>query len=187
MNLFYEDYPMSIKVCGDYIPIVTDFREYIKLLDMLNDTDISREEKAYFLSQYFLKEPSDYEQAIDELSSFIAMDQIKTAGIRGNQTEPKKEKPKFSFEIDYPYILSGFLSDYKIDLSNIKYLHWWKFRFLFDGLSADTEIKQRIMYRSIDLKTIKSKEEKKRIIKIQNSIRLPEEALTDFEIGDVFA
>ena len=58
---------------------------------------------------------------------------------------------------------------------------------LFDGLSDDTEIKQRIMYRSLDLSTIKDKDERKRIQKIQRSIQLPQEALSDYDIGDMFA
>ena len=57
---------------------------------------------------------------------------------------------------------------------------------LFDGLSEDTEIKQRIMYRSVDLSAIQNKEERKRIRKIQKSIELPQEALTDYEIGNAF-
>ena len=58
---------------------------------------------------------------------------------------------------------------------------------LFDGLSEDTEIKQRIMYRGINLSEIKDKEERKRISKIQRSIQLPAEELTDYEIGNAFA
>ena len=58
---------------------------------------------------------------------------------------------------------------------------------LFDGLSEDTEIRQRIMYRGIDLKTVKDKDERKRIQRIQSSIALPEQALTDYDIGNVFA
>jgi hypothetical protein len=96
-------------------------------------------------------------------------------------------KPLFSFRADYPYIMAGFLRDYGIDLSEIEYLHWWKFRMLFEGLSEDTEIKQRIMYRGINLEEIKDKDEKKRIRKIQNAIRLPEEILTDYDIGNAFA
>lgn len=58
---------------------------------------------------------------------------------------------------------------------------------LFDGLSEDTEIKKRIMYRSIDLSAIKDKDERKRIRRIQQSVRLPEDALTDFDIGEIFS
>ena len=97
------------------------------------------------------------------------------------------QKNLFSFSIDYPYILSAFLRDYGIDLIDIKYLHWWKFRMLFDGLSEDNEIKKRIMYRGIDLSEVKDPEEKKRIQKIKKLIELKQEELTDFEIGDAFA
>ena len=90
-------------------------------------------------------------------------------------------------EIDYPYILSGFLRDYGIDLETVTYLHWWKFRMLFDGLSEDTEIKQRIMYRGINLSDIKDKDERKRISRIQSMIQLPQEVLTDYDIGNAFA
>ena len=113
----------------------------------------------------------------------VCCDGKEKAGIGGETSE----KELFSFRIDYPYILSGFLRDYGIDLDTVKYLHWWKFRMLFDGLSEDTEIKQRIMYRGINLSEIKDKEERKRISKIQRSIQLPAEELTDYEIGNAFA
>ena len=48
---------------------------------------------------------------------------------------------------------------------------------LFDGLSEKNEIKQRIHYRGINLSSIKDKEERKRIRRIQNSIRLPQEVV----------
>ena len=57
---------------------------------------------------------------------------------------------------------------------------------LFDGLSEDNEIKKRIMYRGIDIGTIKDHDERKRIVKIQASIALEENQLTDYDIGDVF-
>ena len=79
------------------------------------------------------------------------------------------------------------MRDYQIDLETVDYLHWWKFRMLFDGLSGDTEIKQRIMYRGINLLDIKDKDERKRISQIQKKIQLPQESLTDYDIGNVFA
>lgn len=52
-----------------------------------------------------------------------------------------------------------------------------------------TEIKQRIMYRSIDPRSIKDKDERKRIEKIQRAIELKKSRrkMTDYEIGDMFA
>lgn len=190
MNLFYEDYPTVLTVEDEFVPIITDFREYIKLLDMLNDEEVNGYEKMLFLRQYFLKEPKNMDEAISRLTDFVSMQELNDVHTEengeGEATDVEEPKPLFSFALDYPYILSGFWQDYGIDISEIRYLHWWKFRQLFDGLSEKTEIKQRIMYRSIDLSTIKDKEERKRIEKIQRSIKLPESELTEYDIGNAF-
>ena len=65
-------------------------------------------------------------------------------------------------------------------------MHWWEFRCLFQGLPVDTEIKQRIHYRGLELSEIKDKEERKRVQRIQNEIRLHGEELSDYDIGNAF-
>ena len=188
MNLFYEEYPTSITVQDKEIPIVTDFREYVKLMDMLRDDTLSNMEKVYFLNQYFLGCPDDFYEAVEKLTDFITMklqnDSVYEDEQKENVAENRKEV--YSFEYDYPFIFSAFLSEYGINIRTIKYMHWWDFKLLFDGLSEKTEIKQRIMYRSIDLSTIKDKNERDRIQKIQNAIRLPQSKVTDYDIGDAF-
>lgn len=193
MNFFYEELPSTVNVRGENIKVITDFREYIRLLDMLKDQELEALQKFAIIQQYFIDDVVADEEAISALSHFITMDtncaKVAETGDCEEPQEKLQEKPKknlFSYSIDYPYILSGFLRDYGIDLIDIKYMHWWKFRMLFDGLSDDTEIKQRIMYRSVDLSEIKDKEEKKRIKKIQKSIQLPSESLTDYDIGNAF-
>lgn len=189
MNFFYEELPDTVNVGGERIKIITDFREYIRLLDLLKDQELDYVQKFVIIQQYFLDDVAVDEEAVSALSGFITMnlngaEVVEKDGCGNLQENPKKNL--FSYSIDYPYILSGFLRDYGIDLIDIKYMHWWKFRMLFDGLSDDTEIKQRIMYRSVDLSEIKDKEEKKRIKKIQKSIQLPSESLTDYDIGNAF-
>lgn len=189
MNFFYEEFPMEVDVKGESIKIITDFREYIRLLDMLKDQELDALRKFAIIQQYFIDDVIVDEEAISALSRFIMMDtNCAEVGNVCDYEEPRGNQKKnlFSYSIDYPYILSGFMKDYGIDLIDIKYMHWWKFRMLFDGLSDDTEIKQRIMYRSVDLSEIKDKEERKRIKKIQKSIQLPSEKLTDYDIGNAF-
>lgn len=189
MNFFYEELPNTVNVKGENIKVITDFREYIRLLDMLKDQELDALQKFAIIQQYFLDDVVADKEAISALSCFITMDTNCVEVAETGDCWRPQEKPKknlFSYSIDYPYILSGFLRDYGIDLIDIKYMHWWKFRMLFDGLSDDTEIKQRIMYRSVDLSEIKDKEERKRIKKIQKSIQLPSESLTDYDIGNAF-
>lgn len=185
MNLFYEEYPESIVVNGECIPIITDFREYVKLMDMLKDDSLSSTEKIFFLNQYFLEPPSDFSEAMNALTDFIIMkDRLPEESEAIEEAEEKKEV--YSFEYDYPFIFSAFLSEYGINIRTIHYMHWWEFKLLFDGLSDKTEIKQRIMYRSINLSTIKDENERKRIQKIQNAIRLPNHKVSDYDIANVF-
>lgn len=187
MNLFYEDYPDSIVVDGVEIPIVTDFREYVKLIDMLKDDSLNSQEKVYFLSQYFLEVPSDFSEAMNALTDFVIMkDREEIEAEDESNTEAESKKEVYSFEYDYPFIFSAFLSEYGINIRTIKYMHWWEFKLLFDGLSEKTEIKQRISYRSINLSTIKDKDERERIRKIQNAIRLPQQKVSDYDIGNAF-
>lgn len=191
MNFFYEDLPRTVHVHGEEIPIITDFREYIRLLDMLKCEELNAMQRLTLLTQYFLYEIEVDKEAISALTEFVVMDF--DSWQKGNEEdgiEPDRHgsnKNLYSYEMDYPFILSGFMRDYRIDLESVEYLHWWKFRMLFDGLSEDTEIKQRIMYRGINLSDIKDKDERKRISQIQKKIQLPQESLTDYDIGNAFA
>lgn len=194
MNFFYEAFPDTIEIHGRDVAVITDFREYIRLIDMLKCNELNAYQKRAILGDYFLDEITVDDDAIDALTEFVVMDldskdkDSDEDDLDENNTEQSGSKKNlFSYKIDYPFILSGFLRDYGIDLNTVDYLHWWKFRMLFDGLSEDTEIKQRIMYRGIDLSDIKDKDERKRIAKIQRSIQLPAEVLSDYDIGDAFA
>lgn len=194
MNFFYEAFPDTVNIRGKNFSIITDFRDYIRLLDMLKCEELNTYQKMAILEDYFLDEITIDDDAIGALTGFVIMDldsQDKDLNEddsdEDNSEQSGAKKNLFSYEIDYPFILSGFLRDYGIDLETVDYMHWWKFRMLFDGLSEDTEIKQRIIYRGINLSDIKDKEERKRIAKIQRRIQLPAEALSDYDIGNVFA
>lgn len=187
MNLFYEDYPTSVVVNGEEIPIITDFRSYIQLHDMLRDDDITYLEKYAIIMNYFEKPPSDFTEAVEQLMQFVEMRAVPKCGVQHNEEyEAEGRKELYSFSIDYPFIFSAFLHDYGINIRKIPYMHWWEFCALFEGLSDDTEIKQRISYRSVDINQIEDKKERKRIQKIQNMIQLPGKELSDYGIGDAF-
>ena len=190
MNFFYEAFPDSVCIYGEEVPIITDFREYVRLLDMLKCEELNAMQKTTLLAQYFLEEIKVDKEAISALTAFVVMDFDSDKEVPEDDEETEyfgSKKNLFSYEIDYPFIMSGFLRDYGIDLEAVDYLHWWKFRMLFDGLSEDTEIKQRIMSRGINLSDIKDKDERKRISRIQKRIQLPMEELTDYDIGNAFA
>ena len=187
MNPLYEPFPDYVTVNGKKVRIVTDFREYIKLMELLKDEEVEETEKKQLLACWFLDDPgSDFEECLQALTDFVInYRETKASEGEGNEDNTKHD-PVISYNQDAPYIISGFLECYGIDLTEIPYMHWWKFQMLIDGMNEDCELKKRMGYRSIDLNQIKDKEERERIRKIQKQIAIIDHEVTSEEIGDAF-
>lgn len=185
MNLFYEEYPDYVTVDEKRYPILTDFREWIRLIDLVQDKDIPERIRSQIIPNWYREGvPPDCGKAITALADFLCMSSLEQAD--GAVGKVKNRAKLLSYSIDYRYILSGFQQCYGIDLDVVPHLHWWKFRQLLDGLDESTELKQRMLYRGIDLKDIKNKEERKRIQKIKKLVDLPQDVMEDWEIANAF-
>lgn len=190
MNILIHEFPKTVWVSGVAYPIVTDFREWIKLSELLTKTErLTRQVLDMILEWYIGRRPEDEVKAVRALQDFMLASAIYPPSLGyGEETEDIPERPVFSFEQDAICIYCAFLEVYGIDIESIPYMHWWKFRVLFEGLPADTEIKERIYYRSVNLNDIKDKEERKRIKEIKKKIalRTPRRKLDDYQIGEMF-
>ena len=182
MNLLYEQFPETLRVSGKDYAIFTDFKNWLKFFDMLEESELSEREKMLLALRWFQEPipPELWEQAIQELIKFAIRGEIPE-----NQGKSGRRKKILSWSFDAPYIYSAFLSVYQIDLLKTG-MHWHLFLALFDALPEDTPIKQRMYYRGVNIGDIKDKNEKKRIRKIQQQIRIPQENMNAFEIGSVF-
>ena len=161
--------------------IRSDFRESIKFELLMQDNRIEDTEKiALALNLYYYDVPTNIEKAIEDMLWFYRCGkEIKTS--RGE----KESKQIYSYEFDDELIYSAFKDQYSIDLNSIKYLHWWKFKAMFEGLKEDNRIVEIMGYRAIDLGKIKDKEEKARYKKLKKlyalpDMRTPEQKEADF-------
>lgn len=189
MNPIYEQFPDTVLVDGTEYRIVTDFRDWIKLCDLIETDEVPETEKPRLMLEWYEDDiPDDIEKAVTALGEFLAAYKLYEGTTK--QKTSGKSKRAFSFSQDAGDIFSAFFVYYNMDLSKVKYMHWWKFRTLFDSLPSDSEIKQKMYYRTLDPGTIKNKDERKRVIEIQQRIKLKElnrhEYVDDYEIGDVF-
>ncbi len=170
---------------------MTDFREWIRFTELVEDDSVPWRIKCGLLLQWYLDQvPEDIEAAIYALGDFLMCKRMYQDDLEDEEEEQQKSgEPVFSFSEDAGCIYAAFREAYGIDLQQIDYMHWWEFRSLFDWLPDDTEIKQRIMYRSIDPGTVPDKDERKRIKKIQRAVALKKKQrkLDDYEIGDMFS
>lgn len=192
INPLYQLLPESVVINGKEYRIITDFREYIKLLELLKDDNVEAEEKYNLITQWFLDTPDEpFRDCIMALTNFITMKEqdpkrIEENNDEENASEIETKKQTISYTLDAQYILSGFLECYGIDLINVPYMHWWKFQMLINGMNESCELKKRMSYRSIDLNKIKDKDERERIRKIQNQIAIIDQEVDEVEIGNAF-
>lgn len=158
--------------------IRTDFRESIKFELLMQDKNLSKEVKvmqALKLYYYDLDKITDLKKAIDDILWFYRCG--KTTESNSSEEEgdiQEKTKQIYSYEFDDEYIFSAFLEQYGIDLNEIKYMHWWKFKALFNSLNENTQFVKIMGYRNMNIAKIKDKEMKSHYKKMQELYKLPD-------------
>lgn len=163
MNILIDRLPECVIANGRRFSIETDYRAAVafELLVDGGETDI------YKLIAPFYPQglPADIEGAVTAVLWHYGCGEEKPEG------EGKSDKAKpYSFDFDADVIFSDFWRHYNIDLSS-EALHWWAFRALLAGLPEESGYKQRIYYRTCNLKGL-PKAEQERIKRIRNIIAI---------------
>lgn len=160
MNLFYDDLPTSYEFDGTVYEFHSDFREWIKFELLMTDEDIPLADKKLLLIKLIFPVIPPDPALWNFLLWFYQCGKVPvTTNAKAKKSNPnKKTAAIYSFEHDDGYIYSAFLEQYSIDLVDVPYLHWWKFKALFKSLH-DCKISKIIEYRSekIDSKTSDSR------------------------------
>ena len=171
MNILIDKLPTEV----EGLELNTDFRTSILFELLMQDKDISNEDKvALSINLYFNKQPETYEEMEKMTKSiiwFYSLGNKKKKLKEKDQSKDivKKEKKKkqiYSFEQDDFLIYSAFMEQYHIDLNETK-MHWWKFKAMFDGLNDDILFSKVMGYRSIDLSKIQDKKQREHYAKLQ--------------------
>ena len=186
IHLLLDDLPEHIQADGRVYSVLTDFRDWIRFADMLADRALMPEERAA-AALMWVEDPPEHVTAslVTALLGFYRADELRPdpdTDAEDDEEEPERP-PVFDWRVDAAYIVGDFRRYYGIDLLEVEYMHWWKFRALFEALPEDSQCMKRIGYRSCDLSKIRNKAERQRIAAIQRQIRLPwereEEAFGD--------
>ncbi|NFC29179.1 hypothetical protein EXM98_19070 [Clostridium botulinum] len=171
MNMLIDLVPTTIEIEDVEYEINSNFRTSILFELLMQDNSISEEDKIIqALQLYYPVIPPNINLAVDKMLWFYrcGKDIIPSKG-----TGKGKSTQIYNFEYDDDYIYSAFLDQYRIDLQDIEYLHWWKFKAMFKALKEDNEIVKIMGYRSMDLSKIKDKEEKNYYRKMQELYKIP--------------
>lgn len=121
--MIYE-LPNCVEINGKEWEIHTDFRCILDIFEVLNDVDLTDQERGFLALGFFYPDISemteeDYPEAIKRLFWFI----------NGGKLEKKKDnRPKLmDWEQDYPLIIPAINKTIGHEVRNDKHLHWWTF------------------------------------------------------------
>lgn len=175
MNLLLDDLDKIVKekIKEDFN---TNFRNSILFELVMQESDLSNEAKIYqSLKIYYpnLKQITDINKAIDNILWFYKCGK-EDKKVTSQKESRESNKRIYSYEFDNELIYSAFKDQYGVDLQDIKYLHWWKFKAMFDALKDDNKIVEIMGYRAMNINKIKDKEMRKHYRKMQKFYALPD-------------
>ena len=173
MNILIDKLPTSVVIDGVEYKINSDFRTSILFSLLMEDRDVNEQDKILgALQLYYDVIPNNINSAIDKIINFyLCNDNNNTSS---GSSKNKSNKKVLDYEIDSNYIYSAFLTQYNIDLQDIEYLHWWKFKAMLESLNDDLMLCKIIKFRSIDVSKIQDKEQKKYYQKMQKIYEIKE-------------
>lgn len=179
-NILVDLLPTTVTVGGVEYPINTDFRTSILFEQMAADPDIESEDKWRYLLEYYYQgivvTGENVKEFVEQALKFYSCNkQLSSKENEGDlqENEGSYQSDKiYDFDFDDTYIYTAFLQQYGIDLQEIEYLHWWKFKAMFDSLQ-DSKFCKILEYRSVDLAKVNDEEQRKHYKAMKELYKLP--------------
>lgn len=161
--------PDSLIVGGHPYTVLTDFRIWLRLNEMVQD-DFELMDTSFIFADEI---PT--ESWIEPMFEFLASPNATPKQSRSN-------KKLYDFLQDGDYIFGSFMQAYGIDLTE-SHMHWHKFKALFASLPDETKMARIIGYRSYEHSN-KSADDAMR--ELRDAWELPREEITEEEYAEFF-
>ena len=170
MNILLDPVPTTIEISGSRYEINSDYRISILFEMLLMDPEVPDSQKLYQgLQLYYPAIPNDIQGAIERVLWFYRCGKE----LERETGSGRRQNPIYSYDYDDAYIYAAFLDQYGIDLQDVAYLHWWKFKALFQGLKPDNEIVKIMGYRAMEIPNGMSREQKEHYRKMKKLYVIP--------------
>lgn len=177
----YDDLPNGVTVGGRYYPLDFDFRNVLRMMEVLGDNRLMPEAREYLAVKCFTKRPKNVRNVLVAIRSVL---------FSGN---PAAGERVTSFEQDAGLIRSAFRQVYGINLYKDK-LHWLEFVELLQNLPEGNRYEEvlSIRTRKIPAPNKYNAKEREWLIQAKQSVALhlteQEQAEKyDKDVGKIFA
>lgn len=171
MSLLIDTLPKGYEFGGRVYEMRTDFRDWIRFELLLTNEDIPIDDKTQSLMEMIFPVIPPDEKLLNFILWFYQCGR-KPPEASGKKSGAKKQAAVYSFEYDDCYIYSAFKEIYGIDLTEISYLHWWKFRGMFISLH-DCKFTEIMGYRTEKITSKTSAARKEFLTEVKKIYALP--------------
>ena len=204
--LLLKELPSKVLIGGLEVSINTSFKTSINFENSIKDYDFEDEEQGrdFYINALKLYYPilsEDFEslsdkdkmlfnhiidnrnEAINQLMWFYKCGK---ESVTEEETETKVKEHILDYDYDAKKIVSAILSQYRIDLTETD-VHWWKFKYMIEGLEEKHPISKIMSIRATDITTM-PKEMREQYRKLKKICKIPlpvEEVEEDNEIADI--
>lgn len=160
-------YPEYAEVAGVRYKINTDYRVALRCFEVIENPDISDEERALAVVYLLFGEvPMEYIE-----------DFLRIAGmfLRCGETEEKQASAEkdMDFQADEKYIVASFMSDYQIDISRVD-MHFWRYIQLIQGFTERSVMSRVREIRNYDMTELKDPKSRQKMMKAKQAVALPD-------------
>lgn len=135
------------------VPIRCGYADMVRLSCLLVDEELPEMVRyAAALDMFYIEPVSDVHLAWEKMLWFYAGGEERNVGGSG------KGARLYDFEQDGNLIWAAFLAQYGIDLTEVRDLHWWKFRAMFRNLDEQQQISRIMGWRGVDTKDMSKRQ-----------------------------
>ena len=167
------EYPEYIEVDGKEYKIDTDFKIALKCFEIMEDEKIDEYEKVVAILYLLF----DFIPPEEQIEKFFEKAKVYLQCGKTDE-EQKSNKRDMDFNQDYGYIISSFMSDYKMNLTEEK-IHFWFFIDLLEGLTENCSLNRIRDLRNYDLSQEKDEKRKREIAKAKEKVALKQKESID--------
>lgn len=190
MGILTGELPRKVEIAGKMVDINWTYRTAIAF-DVLMQGEKTEEEKccgALLLFYGEQKKDGSIEipvHVMEHLSEAFERLLWFYSGGKEIRTREKGGVKGYFFGYDDAYIYAAFMDQYRIDLTEEKKMHWWKFQGLFQSLKEDNEISHIIQYRTAQISNKMPKEQREFLKKMKRIYATPTDIREEKEAGDL--
>ena len=174
-------YPEYAEVKGVKYKINTDYRVALRCFEVIEDSSISDEERAFAVVFLLFGDVP-----VDCMADFlrIAGDYLRCGEKAETHASANRD---MDFLADDKYITASFMSDYRLDLHSVD-MHFWQYIQLIQGFTENSIMSRVREIRNYDLEELKDPKARAKMVKAKAAVALPDkfskaeqEAIDEFE------